>query len=865
MSYDPRVVESKWQARWLAAQSFRAAPDPGREKYYCIEMLPYPSGRIHVGHIRNYSIGDANCWYKRLAGYNVLHAIGWDAMGLPAENAAIKNGVPPAEWTYANIAHMRDTLQRLGFSYDWSREIASCHPGYYRWNQWFFLKLLEHDLAYRARRTLNWCPRCQTVLANEQVTSEGCCWRHEETRVESVELDQWFVRTTRFAQELVDGIEALEAGWPERVLSMQRNWLGRSEGCRFAFQVDGLDQSIEVFSTRVDTIYGCSAVVLAALHPLASPLAAGTAQAAAVEQFVREQRGAKPEPIGVEAEKCGVFTGRYAINPFSNQKVPIWLANFVLMEFGTGAVFCQPAHDQRDFEFATKFGLAIQPVILDHEGRSLDPQQMQQAWTEEGVLTRSGPYDGLSSSQARQRMAQDAAQRGFGGPSIQFRLRDWGISRQRYWGTPIPIIYCDACGVVPVPEDQLPVELPAVSDWKGATGSPLAQIESFVRVACPRCGASARRETDTMDTFVDSSWYFLRYLDPRNESKPFEREIADYWMPIDQYIGGVEHAVGHLIYFRFWTRFLAHCGLLTEREPARALFTQGMVCGRSYRCPTHDYIALENVVGTPDDPRCPHCQSKLVVKVDKVSKSKLNAPDSDALLERYGADAVRLFSLFGGPPVKDLEWSEQGIEGCARFLQRVARALQRWSGAAGKADLAQLGFDDPVALPLRRRTHRTIERVTRDLGREYQHNTAIAALMELVNEVYRFAEGKDIEQLRPGSLAALYEAFDVLIRLLAPFAPHLAEEMNELLGHAVGLTDRRWPELDPALLIEDRVEIPVQILGKVRGTVTVPRGADQAAVLASVRSDPTLSRHLDGKELLRTIFVADRLINLVTR
>ncbi len=863
MAYDTRTIEERWQQRWREDRVFNVSADHQRQKYYCLEMLPYPSGRIHVGHIRNYSIGDANCWFKRLQGYNVLHAIGWDAMGLPAENAALKHGVAPAEWTYSNIRHMRETLQQLGFSYDWDREIATCHPGYYKWNQWFFLKLLEHDMAYRARRSLNWCPKCNTVLANEQVTPSGCCWRHEETLVQKVELDQWFVRTTRYADRLLDGLKRLEGPWPDRVLAMQRNWIGRSEGCRFGFKVDGLASSIEVFSTRVDTVFGCSAVVIAAAHPIARALAAGTDQAAAVDEFIRSEAAAPPSAPDEDREKLGVFTGRYAINPFSGEQVPIWLANFVLMDFGTGAVFCQPAHDQRDFEFACKYELTIRPVVRPSDGELSNASVMDAAFTEDGVLEYSGIYSGLSSAEARRRMASDAQTHGFGAATVQYRLRDWGISRQRYWGTPIPVIYCDSCGIVPVPEGELPIVLPEVADWKETVGSPLGQNEAFVNVRCPKCHSAARRETDTMDTFVDSSWYFLRYLDPRNERAPFERSIADYWMPIDQYIGGVEHAVGHLIYFRFWTMFLRDIGLLSPSEPAAALFTQGMVCGRSYRCPAHDYLTPSEAVGPAEAPRCPKCGLELVVRVDKVSKSKLNAPDSDVLIDRYGADAVRMFSLFGGPPVKDLEWSEAGIEGCSRFLQRIVRAVERWGTARGAS--AGVADEAPDALALRRKTHRTIVRVTRDLGEEFQHNTAIAALMELVNELYRGTDGRDVQALPAPLSAAVAEALDVLVRLLVPFAPHLAEEMNERLGSKQYLARRAWPEADPALLVDDEVELPVQVLGKLRGQIRVARGADQATVLAAIHADDALARQLEGKQLIRVVLVPDRMVNLVVR
>ncbi|RMG43284.1 MAG: leucine--tRNA ligase [Acidobacteria bacterium] len=867
MAYDPREVELRWQERWRRERVFEVDPDPSRKKFYCLEMLPYPSGQLHMGHVRNYSIGDAVAWFQRMRGRNVLHAIGWDAMGLPAENAAIKHGVPPAEWTERNIAQMRRQLQRIGFSYDWRREIATCHPEYYRWNQWFFLRMLERDLAYRARRALNWCSRCDTVLANEQVTPAGCCWRHEDTPVSVVELEQWFIRTTRYAERLLAGLDELEGRWPERVIAMQRHWIGRSEGCRFAFRVEGEEErEIEVFTTRVDTVYGCSALFLAAEHPAVLDLARGTDQEDAVRAFVENERR-RPHAVAAEdREKTGVFTGRHAINPFNGERVPIWVANFVLMDFGTGAVFAQPAHDQRDYEFARKYGLPIRPIVRPADGALPDPEAMESAYEEDGIVERSGPFSGLPSAEARRRMAAFAAERGFGRPEVQYRLKDWGVSRQRYWGTPIPVVYCDGCGIVPVPDEDLPVILPPIEDWKGLEGSPLARVDSFVNTSCPRCGGAARRETDTMDTFVDSSWYFLRYLDPRNDRQPFDPAVAKAFMPVDLYIGGVEHAVGHLIYCRFWTMMLADLGLLEVQEPAVRLFTQGMVNAPSYRCEVHDYIAPAEVRRKGGDPCCPHCGRAVEVRVEKMSKSKLNSVTPDELIERYGADAMRLFSLFGGPPVKDLEWSEQGIEGTFRFAQRVARAYERLAplveGLPPVPEDPAAVAADPDADRLRRKTHRTIVRVTRDIEEELQLNTAVAALMELVNEIYRVTEGRRVERSSPLA-AALAEALHVLARLLAPFAPHLAEEMNARIGGRDLLARARWPEADPALLVEETVTLPVQVNGKLRGQVSVPRGAGEAEVVEAVKAAESLARHLEGRTIRRVVLVPDRLVNLV--
>ncbi|HNX19534.1 MAG TPA: leucine--tRNA ligase [Acidobacteriota bacterium] len=868
MSYDPRSVERRWQERWSKEEVFKARRDDPRPKFYCLEMLPYPSGRLHVGHVRNYALGDAVAWHERLRGKNVFHPIGWDSMGLPAENAAIKNGVAPAKWTLANIEHMRGQLQRLGISYDWDTETTTCLPEYYKWNQWFFLRMLERGLAYRAKRTLNWCPKCATVLAEAQVTPSNCCWRHEDMQVEKVELDQWFVRITDYRDRLLDNLDGLAAEWPERVITAQRDWIGRSHGCRFAFRVDGSDDAIEVFSTRVDTVYGCSAVFIAAGHPLTLRLAAGTPQEAAVRAFVEaETKGPSLPPD--EKEKVGVFTGRHAVNPFNGEKVPIWTANFVLAEFGTGAVFAQPAHDQRDFEFAAKYGLAVTPVVRAEGGKLADGAAMDRAYTEQGILENSGPFSGLTTEEARRRMSAYAEEKGFGRAEIQYRLRDWGIARQRYWGTPIPVVYCDHCGIVPVPDDQLPVVLPEVPDWKGQTGSPLAQIKEFVETSCPKCGGAARRETDTMDTFVDSSWYFLRYLDPRNDKAPFDPAAAAHFMPADLYIGGAEHATGHLIYFRFWTMFLKDLGLLPTEEPAKRLFTQGMVRASSYRCPVHDYVRVSEVDTTSGSPRCPKCGAALDVHLDKMSKSKVNDADLDHLVERYGADAVRLAVLFGGPPALDFEWKDSAIEGPHRFVQRVARLFERFAPALGRlpetpADPAAVAADAD-ALKLRKATHHAIARVTRDLEREIQLNTAIAAQMELVNELYRQTEGKDDPDPASPKGAAVAEALHALARLLAPFAPHLAEEMNERLGWPTLIGRRTWPEADPALLVEDEVVLPVQVLGKLRGQVTVPRGAKQDVALAAAQADPNIARHLEGKQLVRVVLVPDRLLNLVVK
>ncbi len=827
--YDPRTIEPKWQRRWADAGVFRAGdPDPGRPRFYCLEMLPYPSGRIHMGHVRNYSIGDAVARFHRMRGEQVLHVIGWDAFGLPAENAAIQNREEPRAWTLRNIDTMRAQLRRLGIGYDWDREIATCLPEYYRWNQWMFLRMLERGIAFRARRHLNWCASCGTVLANEQVVG-GRCWRCDST-VSKREFEQWFLRITDYAQELLDGIDGLDR-WPERVRTMQRNWIGRSEGARVFFDVEGGDLRIEIFTTRLDTIHGATYVALAAEHPAIAALVAGTPQEGAVTAFVADQLAKSVDDRFAEAaEKLGVFTGRYAVNPFNGERIPIWVANFVLMEVGTGAIMSVPAHDDRDFAFASKHGLPVRTVVRPAEGQAAgrgagDPAEA--AFTADGVLEASGPYTGLDSATARARMAAEAAAGGFGGATVTFRLKDWGISRQRYWGTPIPVVHCAVCGIVPVPDAELPVLLPEGAPLTGSGGSPLAQVAEFVRTRCPRCGEPARRDTDTMDTFVDSCWYYFRYCDPANRSLPFAWDRAKPWFPVDLYIGGIEHATMHLIYTRFWTMAMRDLGLVEVSEPVRSLFTQGMV----------------------------------IKDGAKMSKSKGNVVDPDHMVERYGADTTRLFSLFAAPPEKDLEWSEAGVEGCYRFLARTWRLFAKIRGK-----IPPPGTPPPPdasegeALALRRKAHRTVRRITDDLGPRMHLNTPVAAIMELVNLASPIA---DREDAGPGALWALREAFEILARVMGPFAPHFAEEVWEGLGRAPYVVGEAWPEADPALLVDDTATVAVQVNGKLRGQIDLPRGAPEHEAVAAARAHDRVAPHLEGKTLRRVVYVADRLLNLV--
>jgi leucyl-tRNA synthetase len=826
--YDPQAVELKWQKRWEAQDAFRAEADLKRPKYYLLEMLPYPSGTLHMGHMRNYTIGDAVARYRRMCGFSVLHPIGWDAFGLPAENAAIKRGIPPREWTNANIAQMKAVCRRFGFSYDWRREISTCEPEYYRWNQWFFLRMLERGLAYRKHSPVNWCPKCQTVLANEQVI-DGCCWQHEDTPVEAKEIEQWFLRTTQYADALLEDMKELEGGWPERVLVMQRNWIGKSRGTRVGFPIVGDDRALEIFTTRVDTIYGVNAVLLSPAHPFLPALFAGQpGREKLEEQWNRlRQRIVRGADLAT-AEKVGFFTGRFASNPFSGEQVPIWVANFVLAEYGTGAVQSVPAHDQRDFEFARKYKVPFRVVVQPPEGAQLTASQMMEAYEEYGRLVDSGPYSGLSSEQAIAQMTTDAQAKRIGQGETTYRLKDWGISRQRYWGTPIPVLYCSECGIVSVPDEELPVVLPEAVTITGQGRSPLAQVPEFVNVKCPKCGGPARRETDTMDTFIDSSWYFFRYADPHNDRAPFDPAAIRYWFPIDQYIGGIEHAILHLIYARFFCKVMRDLGLVELREPVRRLFSQGMV--------------LKDGA--------------------KMSKSKGNVVGAIDMAERYGCDTARLYSLFAAPPEKDLEWSEQGIEGCSRFVNRVYRLVERHAtalrdvpamvGGAVAADSTTKEKD------LQRKAHQTLRRVTQDFETRWHFNTSVALVMELVNNLQALEPLE--KDARPGVVKGVLE---LLTLMLAPMAPHLAEELWEMLGHAGGLDAARWPAYIPELAEEEQVEVVIQINGRVRGRISVDAGLAEDELTERAIADPRIQPLLHGARVVKRIVVPDRLVNLV--
>jgi len=845
--YDPRSIEQKWQAIWDQEKSFKVEERADREKYYLLEMFPYPSGRIHMGHVRNYSIGDVVARFKRLQGFNVLHPMGWDAFGMPAENAAIQHGTHPAKWTYENIDNMRSQLRKMGLSYDWDREFATCDASYYRWEQLIFLRMLEKGLAYKKSSSVNWCPDCQTVLANEQV-EDNCCWRCDN-EVVAKELEQWFFKITDYAQELLDDTYRL-TGWPESVLTMQRNWIGRSTGCEIDFPLASGAGAIRVFTTRQDTLFGATFMSLAPEHPLAAQLASAD-QREAVDAFIAKVRKQdKARRTADDFEKEGVFTGSYCINPVTGQQIPVFLANFVLMDYGTGAVMAVPTHDQRDFEFARKYGLNL-TVVIQPEGEVLDPATMVQAWTGPGLMVNSGTFNGLDNESAKEKIADDLAAKGIGSKAINFRLRDWGVSRQRYWGTPIPVIYCADCGVVPVPEDQLPVVLPRDVEFTGEGGSPLAKHPDFYQVDCPRCGKPARRETDTFDTFVESSWYFARYACPELDTAPVDKARAEYWLPVDQYIGGVEHAVMHLLYARFFTKVMRDLGMMAVDEPFTNLLTQGMVCMETRSCQEHGWLYPEEVV----DGNCSRCGRPAVAgRNEKMSKSKKNVVDPDHLIERYGADTARLFSLFAAPPEKDLEWNEQGVEGCSRFLGRVWRAVADSIALIRNAEIPA-SLDGP-GRDLRRLTHRTIKKVTGDIDGRFHFNTAIAAVMELVNAIYAFQE----REQAPG---ALREALETVVRLLNPFVPHICAELWEQLGHQGSLQSAGWPAVNEQALTADELLIVVQVNGKVRGKVSVAADADEATVRNAALGDANVARFIAGQTLRKVVVVPGRLVNVV--
>lgn len=823
-NYNPAQIEERWQKVWEQEDFYRSEIDSNKTKYYVLEMFPYPSGKLHMGHMRVYSIGDVLARFLRMRGYNVIHPMGWDAFGLPAENAAIEHRVNPAQWTNQNIEHMKKQQNRLGVSYDWHREVNTSAPDYYRWSQWLFLLMYQRGLAYKKKASVNWCADCATVLANEQV-EKGLCWRCSSV-VENRELEQWFLRITDYAERLLYDLDQLE-DWPERVKVMQQNWIGRSEGAEIAFKIKEFPgEEIRTFTTRPDTLFGVTYMVLAPEHPLVKSLVEGTDREKEVLDFVSQVRKeSEIERTAEEAPKIGLFTGRHAVNPINGEEVPILVGNYVLMAYGTGAVMGVPAHDQRDFLFAKKHNLPIR-VVIQPEGENFTDQTMEEAYTGEGKMVNSGSFNGLNNIEGMEKVTSHLDENDLGRFQITYRLRDWLISRQRYWGAPIPIIYCEKCGTVPVPESDLPVELPLEMELSGNRVPSLANYEEFIQTSCPACGGPARRETDTMDTFICSSWYFMRFTSPNSSDAPFDSKAVDYWMPVDQYIGGIEHAVLHLLYARFFTKVLFDAGLIKAEEPFSRLLAQGMV----YKDGA------------------------------KMSKSKGNVVTPDEIVERYGADTGRLFILFASPPEKDLDWSDQGVEGCHRFLRRIWRLVEecqeQFTAEEGSAETGSREDD------LQRSVHAAIKKVSHDIQERFNFNTAISAIMELVNAIYAYRQSTESKDHNHG---VLRDALEKTVLLLAPFAPHLAEEAWQMLGYNESVHRQDWPSYDPEKLLVDHVEIVVQINGKVRGRVTVPSGCSEEQLVKEAQSNERVVELLAGREVVKVITVPGRLVNIVVR
>lgn len=868
--YFAKKVEAKWQAKWAADGAFNASPDGDRPKFYQLEMLPYPSGNLHMGHVRNYSVGDAVAWYKRLKGFNVLHPIGWDSFGQPAEDAAIKRGIDPREWTEENIKIMRGQFERLGLSFDWTRQMAAHRPEYYKFDQWFFLKMYELGLAYKKKTQVNWCEHDQATLSNEQA-SGGLCWRCGNP-VTKKDLEQWFFRTTAFADRLLDDMAEIEAGWPASVIKRQRDWIGRSEGAFVDFKV-GSDDVVRVFTTRIDTIYGANAVVVAAEHPVIEKHA-NTFPNDVIEMIARiKAEKLKPADRETEIEKDGIDTGLRAINPFSGEELPVWIGNYVMMDYGTGAVMSVPGHDERDHEFAAKFGLPIKQVIEPEGGAELSSPISDSAFTEYGVLVNSGEWSGRPTAEAKSEMAEFAAANGFGEPATTYRLRDWGVSRQRFWGSPIPIIYCDACGIVPEKYENLPVRLPENAPLTGTGESPLAKVPEFLNTVCPNCGGAATRETDTMDTFVDSSWYFFRYTDPSNDELPFDPEKAAYWTPVDQYIGGDDHAVMHLIYTRFWTKVMQQIGLVQFGEPVRRLLTQGMVVGETFYdestgkriyFPPGDVIVQRDGKGklisaTSTDGR------ELKHAIERMSKSKGNGVDPDEMVDIYGADAARLFVLFAAPVENELVWHEAGIEGAVRFLQRIWRFVWKWRDVLQSAAAANAGEISVDAKRLRQKTHQTIKRVDDSLN-SLQFNTPVAALMELSNAIHEIRS--EPQNADASEIEAVREAVTALVLMLTPFAPHTAEELfANIKGNENGILANgvRFPEYIEEFAKADEIEIAVQVNGKLRSRILAPAEASNETLQEMALSDEKVLEYTRGNQIVKVVVVPKRLVNVVVR
>ncbi len=823
MRYDFKTIEEKWQKNWEETEAFKINESMDKPKYYTLEMFPYPSGNLHMGHVRNYSIGDVLARYKKMQGYNVLHPMGWDSFGLPAENAAIKNGTPPADWTWSNIDNMRKQLKQLGFSYDWDREVATAKPDYYKFTQWMFLMLYNNGLAYKKKSFVNWCPSCQTVLANEQVVNGKC--ERCKSEVGKKDLEQWFFKITEYAQKLLDDIDMLD-GWPDKVKSMQRNWIGRSEGAEVEFKIDGSDETLTVFTTRPDTIFGVSYMVIAPEHPIVESLIKGKEQEEECREFIKKVQGMNEiTRSATDTEKEGVFTGVYVINPLNDKKIPLYLANYVFLDYGTGVVMGVPAHDQRDFDFAKKYNLPIEIVVMP-DGENISSEDLTEAFAAEGTMVNSGEFNGLNNREALAKIIEYIEDKKFGERKINFRLRDWLISRQRYWGAPIPIIYCEKCGTVPVPEKDLPVMLPENVKFTGLGKSPLSECEEFINTTCPCCGGKAKREIDTMDTFVCSSWYFLRYCDPKNAEMPFDKEKTDYWMNVDQYIGGVEHAILHLLYSRFLTKVLYDLGYVSSVEPFANLLTQGMVLKDG----------------------------------SKMSKSVGNVVSPDEIIEKYGADTARLFILFAAPPERDLDWSDTAVEGAYRFINRVWRAVDELKEYMSDETVSHsdLNADEKK---LRLAVHTSIKKVTDDFER-FSFNTAISSIMEMVNALYIYKENTKAEDYNK---ALIGETVKTLVVLLAPFIPHVSSEMWEMIGGEGTVTETPWVKYDENALVVSEIEVVVQINGKIRGKLMISPDLNPSQMQELALNDETVKGLIEGKEVVKVIAVPKKLINIVVK
>ncbi len=858
-TYDFKEIEKKWQRLWEENGVFHVERDPSKPKYYVLEMFPYPSGRIHMGHVRNYTLGDILARVKRMKGYNVLHPMGWDAFGLPAENAAIKHGTHPAKWTYSNIDYMKNQLKKLGFSYDWRREFATCDPEYYKHEQKFFIEMYEKGLAYRKKTLVNWCPSCHTVLANEQV-EDGKCWRCG-SEVEPREMYGWFLKITAYAEELLQDLEKLRGKWPEKVLIMQKNWIGKSEGAEVKFHLPELGEDLVVFTTRPDTLFGATFVCLSPEHPVAKKIAEKKGLSERLEEFIKEVRKERRQIEEGLAEKKGLFLETYAINPVNGEKIPVFAANFVLIEYGTGAIMCVPAHDQRDFEFAKKYGLPIR-VVITPPGKELKAEELEEAYEKPGIMINSGPFTGLESIEGKKRVIVYLEEKGLGKRKVTYRLRDWGISRQRYWGCPIPMIYCDKCGIVPEKLENLPVKLPLDAELDEAGRSPLPKLESFVNTTCPRCGSPAKRETDTFDTFMESSWYFARFA-CAHYPEPFNPEDIEYWLPVDQYIGGIEHAILHLLYARFFTKVLRDLGYFNFDEPFTRLLTQGMVIKETYRCPKHGWLYPEEV--SPEG-KClkDGCGEKVIIgKSEKMSKSKCNVVDPDSMIERYGADTVRLFIAFAAPPEKDLEWSDRGIEGAYRFLKRVYGLVVDLAEKVKDVSYDEEDFKElsGALLKLRRKLHATVKKVSEDLEKRMHFNTGIAAIMEFLNTFQDVLKGISLEKEVEKKL--IKECLEKLLLILSPICPHIAEELWREIGKGSFICLESFPEWNEEVLKEENFTLVVQVNGRVRDQLEVPVGISKEEALSLVKERPRVKKYLEGKELKNVIFVPNKLINLV--